>query len=153
MKRVMKTADKVALRWASFQTNSKKQDESEGRVLYEISVHLGDLTNYTEELDREAQYYADSPLDDDNLHEAFEELFFSQQNKKALNAKLHDSVRRLTDFELTAWIEDYSGIPEKVSDLKNVTLTFVVGVAFQPPYTLTGEIEKGLVNALKGIMK
>lgn len=149
----MKTADRVALRWASFQTSSQKKDQERGKILYEIKVNLGDLTKHTSALNAEAQYYTDSPLDDENLSEAFEEVFFSQSNKKKLDLDLHNAIRKLTDFELTAWLEDYEGAPKKLSDLKNVTMTFVVGVAFEPPYTLESEVEKSLANALNWIFK
>jgi hypothetical protein len=149
----MKTADRVALRWASFQTSTQKKDQERGKILYEIKVNLGDMTKHSAELDAEAMYYTDSHLDDENLSEAFEELFFSQSNKKKLDSELHSVIRKLTDFELTAWLEDYWGVPKKMSELKNVTLTFVVGVAFEPPHTLEPEVENSLTKALSWIFK
>lgn len=150
-----KTADRVALRWASFQTESKKQDHERGKTLYEIKVHLGDLSKHTADLDAEAQYYTEESLNDGNIQEAFEELFFTDRIKKQIDSGIHDALRRLPspEFELTAWLEDVEGAPKKLSELKNVTLTFVIGIAYEPFYTMESEVEKSLTQQLKSIFR
>lgn len=146
-----KIADRIALKWANIRTESSRIESTNGKVIYRISVNFGDMTRFIPELDAISRDLTDEPLSDDTVQECFEELFLTKRNRDIIDAEIHNKVRHEYNFEVVGWLEDYGNLPKKIATLKDVTLDFEIGMAFEPPADFRSSVESALQKIVQRV--